>query len=298
MLPWRTSVRIPRASSERVSLPFTKMHGAGNDFVLLDGRENMPADLSGLAGALADRHFGVGCDQVLVVRTGAAARFAMEIWNSDGSRAEMCGNGIRCLAKWLFDGGELGAGREPIETLGGARWVEVGGYSHGVFEVAVGMGVPSFDPASLPMRPGAVAPNEARLTPDGLALDIVGVSMGNPHAVAFVDDVDAFPLHAIGPMVESDGVFPDRVNFEVVQVTGPASLRVRVWERGAGLTLACGTGAAAAAAAGVAAGKVQAGHVELDMPGGRLAVSWDGPGTESVLHGPAVTVFSGQWPDA
>ena len=281
-----------------MSLPFTKMHGAGNDFVLLDGREDLPADLSSLAAALADRHFGVGCDQVLVVRAGATARFAMEIWNADGSRAEMCGNGIRCLAKWLFDRSELGAERETIETLGGPSWVEVAGDNHGLFEVAVGMGVPSFDPASLPMRPGAVAPNQARLTRDGLDLEVVGVSMGNPHAVAFVDDVDAFALHEIGPIVERDGVFPDRVNFEVVQVTGPASLRMRVWERGVGLTLACGTGAAASAAVSVAAGKVRAGHVELDMPGGRLAVSWDGPGTESVLHGPAVTVFNGEWPDS
>ncbi len=278
-----------------MSLTFTKMHGAGNDFVLLDGREPLPVDIEPLAASLADRRFGVGCDQVLVVRPGQDARFAMEIWNADGSRAEMCGNGIRCFAKWLYERGELGNRREVIETLGGPRWVEVA-EANGSLRVTTGMGVPSFDPASLPMLPGTLAPNAATLQVDGHVIDITGVSVGNPHAVAFIDDVDAFPLASVGPLVERHPRFPERTNFEIVDVTAPGELRVRVWERGAGLTLACGTGAAAVTAAAIAAGRVAPGNVALEMPGGQLHVAWDGPESEMTMQGPATTVFTGEWP--
>jgi len=272
------------------------MHGAGNDFVLLDGRDTLAADLGSLAAELADRRFGVGCDQVLVVRDGRDARFAMEIWNADGSRAEMCGNGIRCFAKWLYERGELGNQREVIETLGGPRWVEAAN-ANGRLRVTTGMGVPSFDPASLPMAPGDSTPNMTTLHVNGQDIEITGVSVGNPHAVAFIDDdVDAFPLATIGPLVEHHPTFPERTNFEIVDVTAPDELRVRVWERGAGLTLACGTGAAATAAAAIAAGRVAPGNVALDMPGGRLHVTWDGDGNEVTMQGPAATVFTGEWP--
>ena len=278
-----------------MSLTFTKMHGAGNDFVLLDGRGTLPVAIESLASALADRRFGVGCDQVLVVRDGQEARFAMDIWNADGSRAEMCGNGIRCFAKWLYERGELGSHREVIETLGGPRWVEVA-EADGELRVTVGMGVPSFDPASLPMTPGTQVPNAATLQVNGHVIDVTGVSVGNPHVVAFIDDVDAFPLATVGPLVERHPRFPERTNFEIVDVTAPGKLRVRVWERGAGLTLACGTGAAATAAAAIAAGRVAPGNVALDMPGGQLHVTWDGNDNEVTMQGPATTVFAGEWP--
>ena len=279
-----------------MSLPFTKLHGAGNDFVLLDGRGELPPELGALARALGDRHTGVGFDQLLVVRDGSTHRYCMEIWNADGSRAEMCGNGIRCFAKWLFDRREITTGPITIETLGGPRWVDVDGYRDDGFKVAVGMGRPSFDPAALPMSPGPDSSSSARLVANGCAVDVVGVSVGNPHAVAFVDDVNEFPLESVGPTIERHPLFPQRVNFEIAQVTGPDALRVRVWERGAGLTLACGTGAAATAAVAIAEEKVVSGQVELDMPGGRLWVTWPGKGSEAVLHGPAATVFSGVWP--
>ncbi len=278
-----------------MSLTFTKMHGAGNDFVLLDGRGTLPVAIESLATALADRRFGVGCDQVLVVRDGQEARFAMDIWNADGSRAEMCGNGIRCFAKWLYERGELGSRREVIETLGGPRWVEVA-EADGELRVTVGMGVPSFDPASLPMTPGTQVPNAATLQVNGHVIDITGVSVGNPHAVAFIDDVDAFPLATVGPLVERHPWFPQRTNFEVVSITAQRELRVRVWERGAGLTLACGSGATAVTAAAIAAGRVAPGEVALDMPGGRLQVTWGGGESELTLRGPATTVFAGEWP--
>ncbi len=278
-----------------MSLTFTKMHGAGNDFVLLDGRGTLPVAIESLATALADRRFGVGCDQVLVVRDGQEARFAMDIWNADGSRAEMCGNGIRCFAKWLYERGELGSRREVIETLGGPRWVEVA-EADGELRVTVGMGVPSFDPASLPMTPGTQVPNAATLQVNGHVIDVTGVSVGNPHVVAFIDDVDAFPLATVGPLVERHPWFPQRTNFEVVSITAQRELRVRVWERGAGLTLACGSGATAVTAAAIAAGRVAPGEVALDMPGGRLQVTWGGGESELTLRGPATTVFAGEWP--
>ena len=278
-----------------MSLTFTKMHGAGNDFVLLDGRGTLPVAIESLATALADRRFGVGCDQILVVRDGQEARFAMDIWNADGSRAEMCGNGIRCFAKWLYERGELGSRREVIETLGGPRWVEVA-EADGELRVTVGMGVPSFDPASLPMTPGTQVPNAATLQVNGHVIDVTGVSVGNPHVVAFIDDVDAFPLATVGPLVERHPWFPQRTNFEVVSITAQRELRVRVWERGAGLTLACGSGATAVTAAAIAAGRVAPGEVALDMPGGRLQVTWGGGESELTLRGPATTVFAGEWP--
>ena len=278
-----------------MSLTFTKMHGAGNDFVLLDGRGTLPVAIESLATALADRRFGVGCDQVLVVRDGQEARFAMDIWNADGSRAEMCGNGIRCFAKWLYERGELDGQREIIETLGGPRWVEVA-EADGELRVTVGMGMPSFDPASLPMTPGTQVPNAATLQVDGHVIDVTGVSVGNPHVVAFIDDVDAFPLATVGPLVERHPWFPQRTNFEVVSITAQRELRVRVWERGAGLTLACGSGATAVTAAAIAAGRVAPGEVALDMPGGRLQVTWGGGESELTLRGPATTVFAGEWP--
>ena len=278
-----------------MSLTFTKMHGAGNDFVLLDGRGTLPVAIESLATALADRRFGVGCDQVLAVRDGQEARFAMDIWNADGSRAEMCGNGIRCFAKWLYERGELGSRREVIETLGGPRWVEVA-EADGELRVTVGMGVPSFDPASLPMTPGTQVPNAATLQVNGHVIDVTGVSVGNPHVVAFIDDVDAFPLATVGPLVERHPWFPQRTNFEVVSITAQRELRVRVWERGAGLTLACGSGATAVTAAAIAAGRVAPGEVALDMPGGRLQVTWGGGESELTLRGPATTVFAGEWP--
>ena len=278
-----------------MSLTFTKMHGAGNDFVLLDGRGTLPVAIESLATALANRRFGVGCDQVLVVRDGQEARFAMDIWNADGSRAEMCGNGIRCFAKWLYERGELGSRREVIETLGGPRWVEVA-EADGELRVTVGMGVPSFDPASLPMTPGTQVPNAATLQVNGHVIDVTGVSVGNPHVVAFIDDVDTFPLATVGPLVERHPWFPQRTNFEVVSITAQRELRVRVWERGAGLTLACGSGATAVTAAAIAAGRVAPGEVALDMPGGRLQVTWGGGESELTLRGPATTVFAGEWP--
>jgi diaminopimelate epimerase len=278
-----------------MSHSFTKMHGAGNDFVLLDGRNHLPANVGPLARAMANRQTGVGFDQLLVVRNGATTSYAMEIWNSDGSRAEMCGNGIRCFAKWLFDQGEVSAGPLEVETLGGVRQLQVSGYRNTEFEASVGMGVPDFDPTHIPLDSDDHT-NRVTLYPGGIRLDLTGVSMGNPHAVAFRDDLDRFPLSKIGPLVEFDPAFPERINFEIVHVVGPRNLEARVWERGTGITMACGTGAAAAVAVAIHEGRIDPGSVDLDMPGGTLRVTWSGANEELILRGPAVTVFNGIWP--
>jgi len=271
------------------------MHGAGNDFVLLDGRNHLPANVGPLAQAMANRRTGIGFDQLLVVRNGEATSYAMEIWNADGSRAEMCGNGIRCFAKWLFDQGEVSAGPLEVETLGGVRKLQVSGYQNTEFEASVGMGVPDFDPTHIPMDSDDHT-NQVTLYPDDVRLDLTGVSMGNPHAVAFRDDLDQFPLSKIGPLVEFDPVFPERINFEIVHVVDPQRLEARVWERGAGITMACGTGAAAVVAVAMHEGRIDPGSVALEMPGGTLGVTWSGANEELILRGPAVTVFNGIWP--
>ena len=278
-----------------MTLPFTKMHGAGNDFVLLDGRTDLPSDLGDVARAIGDRHRGVGFDQLLVVRDGTSNPYQMEIWNSDGSLAQMCGNGIRCFAKWLYDRDELSIGPVTVETVGGLRSIEISGYVNGSFQAAVGMGVPDFDPTNIPMRTDGLD-SRTTLNPNGMQLTVTGVSMGNPHAVTFRESVDDFPLEHIGLLVEHNPTFPERINFEIVQVVGPGHLKVRVWERGAGITLACGTGASAAVAAAVLEERIDPGTVDLDMPGGRLRVVWNGPGHELILRGPAATVFEGAWP--
>ena len=276
-------------------LEFIKMHGTGNDFVVVDARANGEREWADLAPKLCDRNFGVGSDGLLLIDTDPDRGYRFRMFNPDGSEAEMCGNGIRCFAKWLYERGELGNEREVIETLAGPRWVEAT-EANGGLRVTTGMGVPSFDPTSLPMLPGESAPNMTTLRVNGQEIEITGVSVGNPHAVAFIDDVEAFPLATIGPLVEHHPTFPERTNFEIVGVAAPRELRVRVWERGAGLTLACGTGAAATAAAAIAAGRVAPGNGALDVPGGRLHVNWDGDGNEVTMQGPAATVFTGEWP--
>lgn len=280
-----------------MNIPFTKMHGAGNDFVLLDGRHALADDLTDLARSMADRHLGIGFDQLLVVRNGERHVFKMEIWNGDGSRAEMCGNGIRCFAKWLFDEQEISIGPIDVETEAGVRRLDISGYQDGSFQASVGMGIPDFEPSHIPMKVDhALSP--AVINAEGHEVTVTGVSMGNPHAVAFRDDINDFPLSEIGPAVETHPLFPEHVNFEIVHVKGGNQLSARVWERGAGLTLACGTGAAASAAIAIQAGKIAPGDVVLNMPGGTLHVTWWGQDTELILRGPAVTVFDGVWQTA
>jgi diaminopimelate epimerase len=267
-------------------IPFIKMQGLGNDFVVIDDLGRPPglahAVDAGLARRICDRRFGVGADQVLWIRNpqarGADAR--MEILNADGSTAEMCGNGIRAVALHLFRNGPApGRARYAIETLAGLLAVEV----HGD-RVRVDMGVPRVGPAA-----------GETLAVDGRTLRFVEVNVGNPHAVFFVDDVAAVALERLGPLVENHARFaPARTNVEFVEVTGRGSIRVRVWERGAGVTLACGTGACASAVAALATGRAH-GRLTVGLPGGDLLIGWEGEGKPVLMEGPAEEVFRGEF---
>jgi diaminopimelate epimerase len=273
-------------------LEFTKMHGAGNDFVVLDGlRGELPA-VERIAARLADRHLGVGCDQVLVLRPSSVADFRMDIYDADGSQVEMCGNGIRCVFKFLRDRGYTRAEEIGVETLGGVvrpRWV-------GSDRVTVDMGRPVLAPAKIPTRLGAGGDGpvlDALLELDGSRWRVSSVSMGNPHAVLFVDDVDAAPVATLGPRIEHHPAFPNRVNVEFVQLVDRGRVRQRTWERGTGETLACGSGACAAVVASILRGVTDR-EVCVELRGGELRIAWPADGASVIMTGPAAEVFSGR----
>jgi diaminopimelate epimerase len=274
-----------------LELEFTKMHGAGNDFVVLDGIARELPPLEPLARRLADRHFGVGFDQLLVARPSKAADFRMEIYNADGSQAEMCANGIRAFFKFLRDRGYADADSIRVETLGGIvvpRWV-------GEDRVTVDMGEPVLAPAKIPtlLGEGDGPVLDARLEVGGGTLRVSSISMGNPHAVIYVDDIDAAPVGELGPLVESHPAFPNRVNVEFVELVSRDRLCQRTWERGTGETLACGSGACAVAVVSILRG-VADHEVIVALPGGELSIQWEGDGTSVFMTGPAANVFTGR----
>ena len=287
-----------------MQLRFTKMQGAGNDFVVLDETQG----LLGLAPAhyrfLADRHFGVGADQILSVRPSPAEGIDFEyvIHNADGGEVEQCGNGARCFARFVRDKGLSTKDTLRVRTRSGVIAPQLTPDGR----VTVDMGAPVFDPARLPFDTQGLQPTAQgsgqkwplSLTGKALAaiISIVVVSMGNPHAVQWVDDVDAAPVLQTGPWIENHARFPQRVNAGFAHIVDRSHLRLRVFERGAGETLACGTGACAAVAAGIRLGLLEPqAPVQVDMRGGRLSIAWSGHEHDSVfLTGPATTVFEGR----
>jgi diaminopimelate epimerase len=274
-----------------LELEFTKMHGIGNDFLVLDGIAQELPPLEPLARRLADRHFGVGFDQMLVLRESKAADFRMEIYNAEGSQVEMCGNGIRAFFKFLRDRGYSEADAVRVETLGGVvvpRWA-------GEDLVTVEMGVPVLAPAKIPtlLGEGDGPVLDARLEVGGGTLQVSSVSMGNPHAVIYVDDVDDAPVGTLGPLVENHRAFPNRVNVEFVELTSRGRLCQRTWERGTGETLACGSGACAVVVVSALRGVVDD-TVIVALPGGELSIQWDGEGSPVLMTGPAASVFTGR----
>jgi len=270
-------------------LRFTKMQGLGNDFVVIDGVRQRVALTPAQVRRLADRRFGVGCDQVLVVEPAPRddVDFRYRIFNADGGEVEQCGNGARCFVKFVRDQG-LTAKREiRVDTAGGV----IAPVLRDDGEVSVDMGVPRFAPAEIPF----LADDDAvvrRLDVNGAAVEVTVVSMGNPHAVQVVADVDAAPVTTQGPLIEHHPRFPQRVNAGYMQVRDRANIRLRVWERGAGETLACGTGACAAVVAGVMRGLLDP-VVRVETRGGALTIAWPGPGAPVTMTGPATTVFEG-----
>jgi diaminopimelate epimerase len=237
----------------------------------------------------------VGADGLILVNGNRGRGFEMTIYNPDGSLAEICGNGIRCFARFLHERGEIGDEKVDVLTGAGPRWIRVDEAGTGGYRVTAGMGVPEFDPATIPIDMPGDRVVDRSLAVDGMELKITALSMGNPHAVAFVDDVEAINLESTGPIVEHHPAFPRRVNFEICQVLGSDSLRMRVWERGAGITLACGSGASATVAAAVVTGRAKPGRMELQVDGGVLDLEWRGEGHEVTMTGPADRVFEGQW---
>ena len=261
-----------------MSFRFHKMHGLGNDFVVIDARSAPIAMDPARARAIADRHQGVGCDQLILLEPSTAADARMRIWNADGGEVEACGNASRCVALLLGDA-------STVETLGGTLALSANGDS-----ATVDMGAPRFAwdeiPLAYPLDTAALPLAWEKLT------DPVAVNVGNPHLIFFVPDCDAVDLARLGPTIEHDALFPQRINVNVATIAGSGRIRLRVWERGAGLTRACGTGACATAVAAIRRGLV-ASPVEVALPGGTLAIEW-APSDRIRMTGPAVHVFSGE----
>jgi diaminopimelate epimerase len=268
-------------------MKFTKMHGAGNDYVYVDGFSENIADPVELARAVSDRHFGIGGDGLILILPSHQADVRMRIFNADGSEAEMCGNGLRCVAKYAYDHGRVNALAITVETGAGRLPVEMFTNPAGrVDRVRVNMGRPRLTRAEIPMTgPAGERVIDHELTVLDRTFRINCVSMGNPHCVIFVDDVATFPVATYGPAIEHHALFPHRINVEFVEVISSNEVRQRTWERGAGETLACGTGSAAVTVAG---------FLTNHLAGGDLAMSWDGSG-EVFMIGPAVEVFTGEY---
>jgi diaminopimelate epimerase len=273
------------------SLRFTKMQGLGNDFVVLDGVREPVALAPAEIRRIADRHFGVGCDQILLVEkaTRPDVDFRYRIFNADGGEVEQCGNGARCFVHFVRDQGLTAKRAIRVETRGGViePMLEADG------QVTVDMGSPRFAPAEIPFDSASDA-IEQPLDVGGRAIGITAVSMGNPHAVQVVADVDAAPVRSEGPQIEHHERFPQGVNAGYMQVIDRANIRLRVWERGTGETLACGTGACAAVVAGIRRGLLVS-PVNVSTRGGVLRIAWAGAAAPVMMTGPAQTVFEGEW---
>lgn len=274
---------------------FTKMQGCGNDYLYVDlFRERLTGDVSKLAVAIADRHFGVGGDGLILICPSERADARMRMFNADGTEAEMCGNGLRCVAKYVYDHGIAHKDRLTIETGRGILTVDLEIRGGKAQRVRVDMGEPILDAASIPTTLTGDPPIEAEVVVQGEAFRFTCVSMGNPHAVAFVPEITDRLVHQVGPLVEKHAAFPKRTNVEFVTVNSRADAHMRVWERGSGETLACGTGACAVAVAGVLTDRFDR-QVTIRLLGGDLDIEW-GADNHVYKTGPAVEVFSGDWP--
>ena len=278
---------------------FAKLHGTGNDFIMVDAR-GLDRDWPALARAVCDRHFGVGADGLILAAPSSKTPVRMRIFNADGSEAEMSGNGMRCLVKFAVDGGIVDpAGNEfDVETGAGVMRVRIATHAAGrVTSVRESKGPPRLDPKQVPVAIDAPPPiTNFELQVDGQPLVITPISMGNPHAVHVQSGpVGVYPLDRIGPLMEHHPLFPNRTNFEVVRFLDRGHAEMRVWERGVGETLSCGSGASAVMVASRLLDLAD-GALELRVPGGVLDLEWDGEG-DVVLTGPVAEVFRGTWPD-
>lgn len=279
-----------------MNLRFTKMHGCGNDFIVVDDVANEWDFDEEAVQLLCDRHFGIGADGLILVRNASDPEgdFFMLYMNADGSLAEMCGNGVRVFAKYLDDAGRVNGDTIAVQTLGGIKRIDILRDEKGAFSLArVDMGTPVLDAADIPTTLPCDPVVDALVTTDAGDVRVTCVSMGNPHAIVWVDDVDSAPVTTTGPLVEAAPVFPRKTNVEFAQVVDSGRIRLRVWERGVGETLACGTGACATLVAAALTGRTGR-SATIELPGGDLEIEWDEDGRVR-MTGPAETVFTGVW---
>lgn len=276
-------------------MKFTKMQGLGNDYVYVNCLEEKIQNPSELAKKISDRHFGVGSDGLIMINPSDKADFEMEMYNADGSRGEMCGNGIRCVGKYVYDYGLTDKTNISVETLGGIKHLELYVEEGKVVRVKVDMGHPILKPSEIPVVADGEQAVDEPIEVEGKAYRMTCVSMGNPHAVIFVDtDVKELPLESIGPKFENHKRFPNRVNTEFVRVIDRHTAQMRVWERGSGETLACGTGACAVAVACALNGLTES-EVTVQLLGGDLEIQWEKNSDTVYMTGPAEVVFDGVW---
>lgn len=275
-------------------MKFTKMHGIGNDYVYVNCFEETVENPSETAKFVSDRHFGIGSDGLILIKPSQVADCEMDMYNADGSQGAMCGNGVRCVAKFVYDAGIAKKDRISVATKSGIKYVDVFAENGKAVSVRVNMGAPILRAEEVPMvceKDTAVA---YPLEVDGSVWNVTAVSMGNPHAVVYIDDVDDLEIEKIGPAFEHHPAFPDRVNTEFVRVIDRHTVQMRVWERGSGETLACGTGACAVAVSSILNGFVEDGEVTVKLLGGDLRIEWNRQENTVYMTGPATTVFEGE----
>ncbi len=278
-----------------MKLKFTKMEGLGNDYIYVNCFKEVVPEPSKLAVKLSDRHFGIGSDGLILIKPSEIADFTMEMYNADGSQSEMCGNGIRCVGKYVYDYGLTSKTEIAVETLAGIKYLKLVVEDNRVSMVTVNMGEPVLKPEEIPVK---VDSDKDRIVDypvkiAGRDYNITCVSMGNPHCVTFVEDTDSFPIEAIGPEFENSSLFPRRVNAEFVQVVNRKYAKMRVWERGSGETLACGTGTCASVVAAVL-NNLTEDEVTVRLLGGELVIKWDRESNLVYMTGPAKIVYDGE----
>ena len=274
-------------------MKFTKMQGIGNDYVYVNCFKEKVDNPSELAIKVSDRHFGIGSDGLILIKPSQKADFMMDMYNADGSQGAMCGNGIRCVAKYVYDYGLTDKKQISVETLSGIKYLDLTVVDGKVELVKVDMGEPILTAKDIPVLADSEKVIDAPIQVDGKEYHITAVSMGNPHGIVYMDDVENLKIEEIGPKFENHQRFPDRINTEFVQVLNRNTLRMRVWERGSGETLACGTGACAVTVASVLNGKTDR-EVTVQLLGGELKVCWDQETNHVFMTGPAKVVFDGE----
>ena len=274
-------------------MKFTKMHGIGNDYVYVNCFEETVKDPNKTSRFVSDRHFGIGSDGLILIKPSDVADFEMDMYNSDGSQGAMCGNGIRCVAKYVYDYGLTDKTQISINTKSGIKYLDLTVEDGKVALVKVNMGVPDTIAKNIPIVSDKEQVIDEPILVDGKEYRMTGVSMGNPHAVVYIDDVKGLDIEKIGPKFENHKVFPDRVNTEFCKVLDDHTVEMRVWERGAGETLACGTGACAVAVASILNGYTKE-EVTIKLLGGDLKIFWDRKENLVYMTGPATVVFDGE----